>query len=169
MAWGYRRPPAEKCAELPPAREKALELLTGQDFSCQGLYDRLCRRFTEEAAAYAVSEMIRLHLLDDARYARVRASSLLLQHKSRRAISDALRRKGVDRQIIADTLDELYEQQSEEQEQDPELASAQALVQRQYARRLAEGRQDLVLAALARRGFSYRVARDAVTSATRQM
>ncbi len=166
MAWSKRRYPVEKCAEKAPAREKALELLTGQDFSCQGLYERLCRRFTEEAAAYAVSEMIRLHLLDDARYARIRARGLLLQHKSRRAIADALRRKGVDRQIIEDTLDELYETQ--EPGEDPELSAAQSLVQRQYARRLAEGRQDLVLAALARRGFSYRVARDAVASVTRQ-
>ena len=166
MAWTRRRTPEEKCAEPAPAREKALELLTGQDFSCQGLYERLCRRFTDEAAAYAVSEMVRLHLLDDARYAKIRARSLLLQHKSRRAILDALRRKGVDRQLAADTLDELYAEQ--EPGQDPELEAAAALVQRQYARRLAEGRQDLVLAALARRGFSYRVARDAVASMTRQ-
>ncbi len=167
MAWSYRRKPAEKCAEPAPAREKALELLTGQDFSCQGLYDRLCRRFTEEAAAYAVSEMLRLHLLDDAKYAKMRAHSLFLQHKSRRAIADALRRKGIERQLIQDTLDELYAEL--EPGTDPELEAAAALVQRQYARRLAEGRQDLVLAALARRGFSYRVAREAVTSVTQQM
>lgn len=167
MAWSYRRNPAEKCAEPAPAREKALELLTGQDFSCQGLYDRLCRRFTEEAAAYAVSEMLRLHLLDDAKYAKMRARSLLLQHKSRRAIADALRRKGIERQLIQDTLEELYDEL--EPGTDPELEAASALVQRQYARRLAEGRQDLVLAALARRGFSYRVAREAVTSYTQQM
>ncbi len=166
MAWSYRRKPEEKCAERAPARDKALELLTGQDFSCQGLYDRLCRRFTDEAAAYAVSEMVRLHYLDDERYARVRARSLLMQHKSRRAIADALRRKGIDRELIADTLEELYNEQ--EPGTDPELEAAQILVQRQYTRRLQEGRQDLVLAALARRGFSYRVARDAVASVTRQ-
>ena len=39
------------------------------------------------------------------------------------------------------------------------------LVRRQYARRLAEGREDLVLAALARRGFSYRTARAALACA----
>lgn len=166
MAWSYRRKPEEKCAERTPARDKALELLTGQDFSCQGLYDRLCRRFTDEAAAYAVSEMVRLRYLDDERYARVRARSLLMQHKSRRAIADTLRRKGIDRELIADTLEELYNEQ--EPGVDPELEAAQILVQRQYTRRLEEGRQDLVLAALARRGFSYRVARDAVASVTRQ-
>ena len=167
MAWSYRRrTPDEKCDKPADAREKALELLTGQDFSCQGLYERLCRRFTDEAAAYAVSEMIRLHLLDDARYARIRARSLQMQHKSRRAIADALRRKGVERQLAADVLEELYDEQ--QPGEDPELEAAQALVKRQYARRLAEGRQDLVLAALARRGFSYRVARDAVKSVAGQ-
>lgn len=163
MAWKRPRVPAEKCADRAAAREKALELLTGQEFSCQSLYQRLCRRFTEQAAAYAVSEMERLGVISDARYAAGRARSLLLQHKSRRAISDALRRKGIDRQLIAETLDALYEAQPEET--DPELEAAAALVRRQYARRLAEGRQDLVLAALARRGFSYRTARAAVAAA----
>ena len=42
----------------------------------------------------------------------------------------------------------------------PELATARALVERQYAAKLAAGKRDQVAAALARRGFSHAVIRE---------
>lgn len=165
MPWKKTRRPAERSADLAAARSRALDLLTGRDFACQELYDRLTVRFTDQAAAAAVAEMLRLGFLNDEKYAARKASSLLAQHKSRRAIADALRRKGVDKAIIDGALAALFDQAPPEPEADPEVAAAAALVQRQYARRLAEGRQDLVLAALARRGFPYRVARAALALA----
>ena len=50
-------------------------------------------------------------------------------------------------------------------EEDPDLASARALVERQYARKLAEGKTQQVMAALARRGFSHTVIRAAIEEA----
>ena len=118
--------------------------------------------------------------------AAAKARSLLAQHRSRRAIADVLRRKGVERPVAEAVLEELYapegapagalpvgwavngagpDAQAAEAPRDPELEAAAALVRRQYARRLAEGREDLVLAALARRGFSYRTARAALACA----
>ena len=186
MPWKKRTPPAERTADRAAARARALDLLTGRDFACQELYERLCVRFTGEAAAAAVADMVQLGLLDDRKYAAAKARSLLAQHRSRRAIADVLRRKGVERPVAEAVLEELYapegapagalpvgwavngagpDAQAAEAPRDPELEAAAALVRRQYARRLAEGREDLVLAALARRGFSYRTARAALACA----
>ena len=45
----------------------------------------------------------------------------------------------------------------------PELETARALVQRQYAAKLAAGKRDQVAAALARRGFSHAVIREVLS------
>ena len=49
------RPDAEKCADPAKARASALETLAGQEVSANMLYERLCRRYTEQAAAAAVA------------------------------------------------------------------------------------------------------------------
>ena len=54
------RPDAEKCADPAKARASALETLAGQEVSANMLYERLCRRYTEPAAAAAVAEMEQL-------------------------------------------------------------------------------------------------------------
>ena len=90
------RPDAEKCAGPAKARASALETLAGQEISANMLYERLCRRYTEQAAAAAVAEMVQLDYVNDARYAEARAHSLLAARKSRRAA--ALRQPG-DRRL----------------------------------------------------------------------
>ena len=42
------RPDAEKCADPAKARASALETLAGQEISANMLYERLCRRYTEQ-------------------------------------------------------------------------------------------------------------------------
>ena len=168
MPWSKRMPSAERSTDAAAAREKALDLLTGRDFGCQELYERLCRRFTQEAAAAAVAGMVELHYLDDARYAAQRARMYLAQHKSRRAIADALRQRGLDRVLIEDTLETLYTPEDTpegEDAPDAEALAAAALIEKHYQRKLAEGRRDLVLAALARRGFSYATSKKALALA----
>lgn len=160
----------EKSGDMAAAREKALDLLTGRDFAAEELYERLTRRFAEPAAAAAVAAVQQLGLLDDARYARQKVRSLQLQHKSRRAIAEALRTKGIDKALIGQVLEEAYAPPADADGEtaDPELAAARALVERQYARKLAAGRDDLVLAALLRRGFAYRTARQAIAAAAKE-
>ena len=77
------RPDAEKCADPAKARASALETLAGQEVSANMLYERLCRRYTEQAAAAAVAEMVQLDYVNDARYAEARAHSLLAARNSR--------------------------------------------------------------------------------------
>lgn len=177
MAWHKRPlpPPDERSSDEAKACEKALDWLTGRDYSAQQLYDKLRRYYTDEASAAAVAKMIGRQYLDDSRFARNRARVLYGQHRSRRMILRTLGEKGVDPALAAQVVQQLYEEQeaelaaAAELEQtdalDPETASALALVEKSYRRKLEAGRPDLVLAALQRRGFSYRAAKTALTLA----
>lgn len=141
------------------ALDKAMDLLALRDHAAGELYAKLCRRFDPHTAAAAVARVGELGLLNDADFARRRAAELLRKRKSRREILQDLAAKGIDRETTADALAALMPADGEE---DPDLASARALVERQYARKLAEGKTQQVMAALARRGFSHAVIRAAV-------
>ena len=141
------------------ALDKAMDLLALRDHAAGELYAKLCRRFDPHTAAAAVARVGELGLLNDAGFARRRAAELLRKRKSRREILQDLAAKGIDRETAADALAALMPADGEE---DPDLASARALVERQYARKLADGKTQQVMAALARRGFSHAVIRAAV-------
>lgn len=167
MAWQTRRiPPEERCDDAAKARARALEYLAAREHSSGELYERLCRRFTEQAAAQAVAEMVEREYVDDARYAQAKARSLLYARKSRRAAAQVLSRKGVSKQDAAAALEAVYA--PEDGSEDPEVEAARALVERRYRRKLDSGRRDLVVAALTRRGFSYPVIKAALYAAEQQ-
>ena len=146
----------EKCADPAKARARALEALAAQELSSAVLYDRLRRRFTDQAAAYAVAEMVRCGYLDDDRYAAARAYGLRSAGKSRRAAAQTPPQ-------IETALEEAYA--PDDTGEDPNLAAACGLVQRRYRAKLEAGRKDLVTAALLRRGFAYPVVREALRRA----
>ena len=162
MAFYRRRPrlEEEKCADPAKARASALETLAGQEVSASMLYERLCRRYTQQAAAAAVAEMVQLDYVNDARYAEARAHSLLAARKSRRAAAQNLRQKGLAAAEVASALEAVYA--TEDGGEDPELEAAAALVESRYRKKLDIGRRDLVVAALQRRGFAYPVIREAI-------
>ena len=76
MSFGYqkRRPltEEEKSSDVAKARARALETLAAQEVSSGQLYERLCRRFTEQAAAEVVAEMVQREYVNDERYAEAR-------------------------------------------------------------------------------------------------
>ncbi len=141
------------------AVDRALDILALRDHAAGELYQKLCRKFDPHSAAAAVAKAEELGLLNDADFARRRAAELMRKRKSRREVEQDLAAKGIDRDTAAQVLEELY---AHEDGPDPEVAAACALVQRQYARKLAEGKRPQVMAALARRGFSYAVIRTAL-------
>ena len=147
----------EKSTDAAKARARAMELLAGQELSSGQLYERLGRKFTQPAV---VAEMVERQYVDDERYARTRARGLLAARKSRRAAAQDLRQKGLDAQQISAALEEAYA--PDEAGGDPELEAAAALVEGRYRGKLAAGRKDLVVAALARRGFVYPVIKEAI-------
>lgn len=142
------------------ALDKAMDLLALRDHAAGELYQKLCRKFDAPSAASAVARAQELGLLNDEGFARRRAAELYRKKKSRRAILDDLAAKGIDRDTAAAVTGELFT--ASEEDGDPELATARALLEGHYARKLAQGRRDQVAAALARRGFSHAVIRQAL-------
>ena len=149
-----------KQSDTRRALDKAMDYLSLRDHASGELYQKLCRKFDAPSAAYAVARAGELGLLDDAGFARRRAAELLRKRKSRREILTDLATKGIDRDTAAEAVEALYE--CDEEGEDPELATARALVQRHYAAKLAAGKRDQVAAALARRGFSHAIIREAL-------
>ena len=148
------KPEEEKCADPAKARARALDALASREMSSAQLYERLCYGFTEQAAAAAVAEMVERDYVNDDRYAEARAHSLLAARKSRRAAAQNLRQKGLSGAQIEQALENVYA---------PDAAAA--LVRSRYMKKLADGRRDLVTAALMRRGFAYPVVKEAIRRA----
>lgn len=147
-------------SETRRALDKAMDYLSLRDHAAGELYQKLCRKFDAHSAAYAVARAGELGLLNDAGFARRRAAELLRKRKSRREILNDLSAKGIDRDTAAEVVEELF---AEDDGENPELATARALVERQYAAKLAAGKRDQVAAALARRGFSHAVIREVLS------
>lgn len=140
-------------SDLCKAKDKALGCLSLRDYAGGELYEKLCRTFDEHTAAAAVAELCRMELIDDARFARRRAEYWAAQNKSAREIRRRLLEKGVARELADEALAGL---------EIDETAACRALIEKSYLRKLESGRRDLVLAALARRGFSYGAAKAAL-------
>ena len=157
-----RRPLAEeeKSTDAAKARARAMELLAGQELSSGALYERLNRRYTEQTSAAVVAEMVQRDYVNDARYAETRAHGLLAARKSRRAAAQNLRQKGLAANEIQQALDAVYAPNAFGE--DPELEAATALVDGHYRKKLEQGRKDLVIAALQRRGFGYATIKEAI-------
>jgi regulatory protein len=162
MSFYKRRRPKqeeEKCADPAKARVRALDALASREMSSAQLYERLCYGFTEQA----VAEMVELDYVNDDRYAEARAHSLLAARKSRRAAAQNLRQKGLSGAQIEQALENVYAPDADGES--PELEAAAALVRSRYMKKLADGRRDLVVAALQRRGFAYSVIKEAIKRA----
>ena len=143
-------------SDLRRAKDKALRYLAARQHASGELYQKLCRDFDEHTAAAAMARMDELGMLDDAGYAARLAAFLKSKNKSRRQAAQALRQRGLDPELIERALEEQWADEA------ADAAAALRLVQKHYARALAAGKRQNVLAALARRGFSARDARAAV-------
>ena len=160
-------PEEENCADPAKARVRALDALAAREMTSTQLYERLCSRFTEQAAAAAVADMVELDYVNDDRYAEARAHGLLMARKSRRAAAQDLRQKGLSSAQIEQALESVYA--PDEDGESPELEAAAALVESRYRKKLADGRRDLVVAALQRRGFAYPVIKEAIRRAEEEL
>ena len=137
------------------ARERALYLLGLRDYACKELEQKLYTEATPEVAAAVVERLREVGLLDDERYAARLARSLSeIKHYPRRRIEQELRHRGISSMLIQTALSEL---EGEDYEQ------ALALLQKKYYNKLNDpDSRRRVIAALARRGFSYGAIRRAM-------
>lgn len=137
------------------ARERALYLLGLRDYACVELEKKLYTEASPAIAAAVVTRLQEVGLLDDERYAR-RLAHHLAEYKKypRRRIEQELRHRGIDAAMAADAVAAL---------DGDDLQQALALLEKKYYNKLntPEDRRR-VIAALARRGFSYGAIRAAM-------
>lgn len=137
------------------ARERALYLLGLRDYACKELEQKLYTEATPDIAAAVVERLRQVGLLDDRRYAARLARSLSEgKHYPRRRIEQELRHRGIDPLIAQTAVEELDGE---------DFQQALALLERKYYNKLNDpDSRRRVVAALARRGFSYGAIRRAM-------
>lgn len=143
---------AESAAEMR-AYDRALALLAHRGRSREELR-RLLIRKGEPAPAVesALERLVRAGLLDDASYARSYSRSKVLgPGHSRRRLRDELTRRGVDRAIADDAIEDVLTDESVDEEAIIERVARRKL--RTLSRANAETRERRLWAFLARRGY----------------
>mgnify|MGYP003295541399 CR=1 FL=1 len=136
-----------KASDARRAKEKAMWLISYRDHSEGELRQKLSKDFGEEAVDKAIQKLIELNLLNDENFAKKYAESLSSKHFSERQIQQKLRLKGLDRDLTAETVENLNLDEKEE---------IRALINKKYIRKLnSEADLKRTFASLQRRGFSY--------------
>lgn len=117
-------------SEYKRAKEKALWLLSGRDYSRKKLKEKLCTESSETVADSVCDRMEELGLLNDENYARRLASDLLnIKKMSSRGAVYKLIEKGIDKELAQEILDEF--------ECDP-VEQIVELIERKYANKLSD-------------------------------
>ncbi len=110
------------------------------------------------------------NFLNDTRFATSRVRTMRRRGNSARAIGVALRRQGIAPEVIEAVLAEAKQSAQDEEEGDPELRAAMEMVRRKRLGWRRENEEERALkrqkdlAKLARAGFSYRVAQEALVA-----
>lgn len=140
--------------ELEIAKRRAMHLLAARDYGKNELYKKLLNNYSEKTAAAVTKMMWEYGYIDDERYARKLAKTYIeirKYGKSRAALM--MREKGLDRDTIESAL--------EEYDSEDITSEIVELLKKKYIDRLflegLEGKKEMqkVIAALARRGYSY--------------
>ncbi len=136
--------------EYRKARERALYLLDGRDYSFKELYEKLEANYSEDICMRVCKYLAEMRLVDDRRYAELRARELFeIKRVGMFKAKMELRRRGISDSIIA----EVVEPYADEEEA---FARLEQLVERKYERYLTgEKGVQKVKSALLRQGYSY--------------
>ena len=127
------------------AKEKALWLISYRDHSKKELTEKIRRTCDPESAEKAAARMEELGLINDESFARRYAESLIFsKNKSKTAARFELAKKGIDRELAEEILDEL--------EVDPR-EQIKRLLSKKYKNLEDEKIRRRAVAALQRNGF----------------
>ena len=129
------------------AKEKALYLIEYRNRTKKELYDKLVVLFGENASERAIERLEELGLINDEKYAREYAE-VLLERKgfSRQRAEFELMKKGIDKDVIEEILDEL--------EPEP-VEQIRKLLQTKFVRRLSN-EKDLAKTVNSLKAMGYR-------------
>jgi regulatory protein len=142
--------------------EASLHLVAMGPRSEKDLRDRLRRKsFTTAAIDHAVKRMKELGYLDDQAYARLYVQSRQASTpRSRRALAFELGRKGVNREIVSDAVEELSDAEAAYAAAQRRMRAFSKLDRESFMRRMGNF--------LASRGFGYGVARNTIERCLRE-
>ena len=149
------------CArQAKPAYEAALNLLTARDMTAHDLQSALRRRGYLQPVAEAVCQrLIENRLIDDSRYAQRYVELRQDAAVGRYAMKRKLRAKGLDEETAEEALEVL-----DDESQLEAAKSLAARLSRRYAGEEPYARRSKLSQALARRGFSWDIVKEAVDS-----
>lgn len=143
------------------AKDKALVFLSLRDHGFVELLRKLERTFDSDTALAAVRAMEELGLVNDEAFAAHRAKYLMeTQGRSVREASMKMRELGLSKELVEEALLPYAETGGE---------NAAALLIKKYAQKLRAGETQKVLAALQRRGYTYREAKEALLLAADEL
>lgn len=128
------------------AADAALRYLSLRAYGQRELYEKLLLRYDEHSAAAALAKMCELELMDDAGFALEKAKGMAQRGKSPLEIKRKLAALGIDGALADEAVNAAGIDSA---------ALALQLIQKRYIDDLRAGKRDKVMAALARRGFSY--------------
>lgn len=134
-------------SECYRAKQKAIWLLSGQDYSEKGLYEKLIKSYTPKASAFAVAQMVERGFINDEKFADLLIKRCKAKNLSKRQTAEKLFKKGISKEISDSLL-------KKEEMQNTEFERALALIKSKYIKKLStkEERQKTFMA-LMRRGF----------------
>ena len=137
-----------RASKISRAKEKALYLIEYRSRTRKELRDKLLPLFGEEAAEAAIERLEQLGLIDDEGFARDYAEQLIKRKLySRERAAFEMMKKGIDKDIIEEVLDEM--------EPDP-TEQIRQLLSTKYVRRLSNEKDRLrTVNALKAMGFRW--------------
>lgn len=139
------------------AKNKGLFFLSRRDYSKKELFNKLKPDFNQEAIKDALNLLESIDLLNDERYARIKAADLVaLKGLSKRGILYELSSKGIDKELALLVVEDLVD--------DEENQIAQLITQKYYRYLDDEKLKKKMFAALLRKGYSYSQINKAINS-----
>lgn len=140
--------------ELEIAKRRAMHLLAARDYGNKELFHKLMNNYSEKTSLAVIEMMTEYGYINDERYAKKLAKTYIeIRKYGKKRAALMMREKGLDR----DTIDEALA----EYDSDAITSEIVELLRKKYMDRLflggLEGKKEMqkVIAALARRGYSY--------------
>lgn len=129
------------------AKEKALWIISYRDHSKKELADKIRRTCDEDSAQKAVDRLEELGLVNDEGFARRYAEQLIFsKHMSKRGVSYELSRKGIDKELAQEILEDIDVDENEE---------IKAVLEKKYRNLDDEKTRRRAVAALQRLGYGW--------------
>lgn len=142
------------------AKEKALWLISYRDHSKKELADKIKRTCDEDSAQKAVERLEELGLVNDREFARRYAEQLIFsKHMSKRGASYELSRKGIDKELAQEILEDIDVDESEE---------IMAVLKKKYRNLYDEKTRRRAVATLQRLGYGWDSIRSAIEDYTEE-